>query len=202
MHYVRFRRYCHCQRLEGGAACWESGLFRTCQYLIGIDLFFSNVQSLSLHYYYNDLYNSNIFSASVSNNIPVAHNKLLFFSSESNHDYKKLSYHVQALENNITSLKEAITVSAKDIMTRLNFYASSTKEKDMVYATLFTFWKEWSLSLGTIVLGFLLLLLLLFSLQRFKKIRALHRGWWSRLKSSANDRYGGTWNTYPVDSVK
>ena len=99
-----------------------------------------------------------------------------FFSSESNHDYKKLSYHVQALENNITSLKEAMTVSAKDIMTRLNFYASSTKEKDMVYATLFTFWKEWSLSLGTIVLGFLLLLLLLFSLQRFKKIRALHRG--------------------------
>jgi len=70
-----------------------------------------------------------------------------------------------------------MTVSAKDIMTRLNFYASSTKEKDMVYATLFTFWKEWSLSLGTIVLGFLLLLLLLlFSLQRFKKIRALHRG--------------------------
>ncbi|XP_074631761.1 uncharacterized protein LOC141890244 isoform X2 [Acropora palmata] len=28
---------------------------------------------------------------------------------ESNHDYKKLSYHVQALENNITSLKEAMT---------------------------------------------------------------------------------------------
>lgn len=91
------------------------------------------------------MYHSNIFSASVSNYIPVAHNKLLFFSSESNHDYKKLSYHVQALENNITSLKEAMTVSAKDIMTRLNFYASSTKEKDMVYATLFTFWKEWSL---------------------------------------------------------
>lgn len=54
----------------------------------------------------------------------------------------KLSYHVQALENNITSLKEAMTVSAKDTMGLKNFYASSPKEKDIVYATLFfIFWK-------------------------------------------------------------
>lgn len=203
MHYVRFRRYCYCQRLEGGAACWESGLFRTCQYLIGIDLFFSNVQSLSLHYYYNDLYHSNIFSASVSNYIPVAHNKLLFFFLQKV-TMTTRNFHIMYKPLKTTSLlcRKLWRWAQKDIMTRLNFYASSTKEKEMVYATLFTFWKEWSLSLGTIVLGFLLWLLLLFNLQRFKKIRALHRAWWSRLKSSANDRYGGTWNTYPVDSVK